>query len=1327
MLCGPITCPGKSIKIVCRLLQFHPDSGLKDAAIIVDGKPGEDGRLVVALPKDGPDGVGLRPGADIWGALDTGVDGVVGEAGEPGNTGTAGQDGGTIEICCGALARACVTTLSANGGKGGAGSSGIRGGHGGRGSNGAEILRGGLHGQGGVGAPGSPGGPGGAGSNGGRGGAINLALPKLASSSATSDQLLADQSLKPDEAISSANGHYTLKYQSDGRLVLYRNRDRKELWDTKKTYPGAAICIMQSDGNLVIYDTLPSPGTRQRYVWLSGTAGHPGSRLVVQDNGDVAICTPDDTRVWTTSTRQRDRLLPDESLRPDESIWSPNGQYALKYQSNGDLVLYRNRDAATLWHTNTDGKPGAACTMQSDGNLVIYDAAQKALWSSVTFNNPGSRLVVQDDGDAAIYRSNDTRIWGTNTRQRDRLLPDESLKPDESVSSLNGQYTFKYQSDGNLVLYRNRDRTALWDTKSAGKHGAVCTMQGDGNLVIYDQLASPRSALWSSGTYGNPGSRLAVGDDGDVVICQQDGKRIWATDTGPRVVVVDEMLTLSARGGDGGGAGKGGDGGRGGDGGTVEGWGKAYGRAGQGGPSGPGGKGGYGGKGGSIRIAWADPASAELKSGAIASHGRQGADGADGGDGANGTWDRTPLPSHGRPVPLPGHVPSKPRAQQRAVAASDKADSATRGALEVGRLGDGALRQQVSLGQLRMLVERLRFLFLRLGRADLTIDPEQQNPDLVELLAGIQWIQDLLGQHADGDKDHAGFASASDQSVAAALLQSANSLFDNLRFEKDYFGNTSTFAPLGTVAFFDGKKKQALKDLQKAEDDYRSYRTAMNGSAQRDAGLQLAVSVASRRRRDIETEAKDTLDDCKAALAKINQLRDLLAAKMKALADDAGDLKEQVRGKWGVSWQDLFGCLTQFSFQHWSNLPEKIESGPALMAAGQIGDLFQKGISNIVSDSGQSLSKDYVVKQVESLTSGMRSLRDLTLTRSKFIDQNNLYNDSYKLMMTRDQFKSLCSDFTNQLPAAQNIIDDLDEYVSLADRRNAAVLEYNQLWQRVYDLQAEAVKAEADYEHAQAGLAGKAQPSLPIFTSFATERYNRAKDLTLHIYYLASRAYILKSLKVRNLFSSMLSQLPATGQIDAATLTQGDLEDLYDQVIDELGKSGPDGPCKAHFVFRKSSHPEIFKALAANGVASFTVPKPTRKDARGPFSGLANVRLTKVRCWAGGLAPRKEHYFKLVHTGRETFVTSGGGEVVVNHDAVFLDYKYRPDTAIDPTAEEFDFKGYEELMPLTDGFALIGPFTTWTIVLDDADDRAKIESLRVEFDAMHQTSKPKTQ
>ena len=61
---------------------------------------------------------------------------------------------------------------------------------------------------------------------------------------------------------------------------------------------------------------------------------------------------------------------------------------------------------------------------------------------------------------------------------------------------------------------------------------------------------------------------------------------------------------------------------------------------------------------------------------------------------------------------------------------------------------------------------------------------------------------------------------------------------------------------------------------------------------------------------------------------------------------------------------------------------------------------------------------------------------------------------------------------------------------------------------------------------------------------------------------------------------------------------------------------------------------------------------------------------------------------------------------------------------IDPTPDRFKFQGEEEPMPLTGRFALIGPFTTWNILIDDEEDRTRAMSLRVEFDVVHQASKP---
>lgn len=113
-----------------------------------------------------------------------------------------------------------------------------------------------------------------------------------------------------------------------------------------------------------------------------------------------------------------DHLLPDESLGTDHSLSSVTGRYTLVYQSDGNLVLYRNRPGQewrAIWASNSAGRPAGTCIMQGDGNLVIYGPAGDYIWDTATDGNPGSRLVVQDDGNVVIYRSDGTPIWATNT------------------------------------------------------------------------------------------------------------------------------------------------------------------------------------------------------------------------------------------------------------------------------------------------------------------------------------------------------------------------------------------------------------------------------------------------------------------------------------------------------------------------------------------------------------------------------------------------------------------------------------------------------------------------------------------------------------------------------------------------------------------------------------------------------------------------------------------------------------------------------------------------------------------------------------------------
>jgi hypothetical protein len=100
---------------------------------------------------------------------------------------------------------------------------------------------------------------------------------------AQGDDMQPGEILHPDEPLSSGNGQYRFVYQSDGNLVLYRSSDGAALWASGTHGRPVGACIMQGDGNLVVYDATAAP------AWASGTSQDPGSRLVVQDDGNVVI------------------------------------------------------------------------------------------------------------------------------------------------------------------------------------------------------------------------------------------------------------------------------------------------------------------------------------------------------------------------------------------------------------------------------------------------------------------------------------------------------------------------------------------------------------------------------------------------------------------------------------------------------------------------------------------------------------------------------------------------------------------------------------------------------------------------------------------------------------------------------------------------------------------------------------------------------------------------------------------------------------------------------------------------------------------------------
>ena len=111
-----------------------------------------------------------------------------------------------------------------------------------------------------------------------------------------------------------------------------------------------------------------------------------------------------------------DRLNPGDTLNIGEYITSPNGQFKLITQGDGNLVLYDTNNKP-LWATGTNGKPVSFVIMQGDGNLVLYDSSWKPYWDSKTWGHPGAWLLLQNDGIIVINDKNGGQLWGTKPSQ----------------------------------------------------------------------------------------------------------------------------------------------------------------------------------------------------------------------------------------------------------------------------------------------------------------------------------------------------------------------------------------------------------------------------------------------------------------------------------------------------------------------------------------------------------------------------------------------------------------------------------------------------------------------------------------------------------------------------------------------------------------------------------------------------------------------------------------------------------------------------------------------------------------------------------------------
>lgn len=210
-------------------------------------------------------------------------------------------------------------------------------------------------------------------------------------------------------------------------------------------------------------------------------------------------------------------------------------------QGDGNFVVYRLADGHAMWSTNTSGSGASVAVMQTDGNFVLYTADNRVVWNTGTWQSgpQPNQFTVDDDGTAVIVTY--APVWSTGTSSAGNPAGPalefkfgDSFTRGQLYNAANG-YQWTFQTDGNLVLYRNG--APIWN---AGSNGAQYA-RFDGNLVAYKDTGysylspvtqPPAGMVYQDGslTLNADSSHFVIQADGNAVIYK--AFRIWGSTPG---------------------------------------------------------------------------------------------------------------------------------------------------------------------------------------------------------------------------------------------------------------------------------------------------------------------------------------------------------------------------------------------------------------------------------------------------------------------------------------------------------------------------------------------------------------------------------------------------------------------------------------------------------------------------------------------------------------------------------------------------------------------------------------------------------------------------
>ncbi|BCS02074.1 uncharacterized protein AKAW2_60338A [Aspergillus luchuensis] len=532
---------------------------------------------------------------------------------------------------------------------------------------------------------------------------------------------------------------------------------------------------------------------------------------------------------------------------------------------------------------------------------------------------------------------------------------------------------------------------------------------------------------------------------------------------------------------------------------------------------------------------------------------------------------------------------------------------------------------------------------------------------------------------------------------------------------KDTYGDQNLKVPRGSFAFYKEYADRFLNDLQEIENAYLGYLNNDTDAEEQAQAVAKRGSLCDTSKDQIQNSIVAVKYDLIAIDSKIAVAQeDMRIAKVR-LTEAIEEVEDAIASAFKFKFGDLLNGLSQIV-----SLKGDITSTVNIVNAGA--KWAYDNATKISKDTGVGINKSYLVSAVTQIEG---SIEDLHEGYTVLADGNAQFDDPgcEKLVLLETELNKLLADFGAALGVEDlhEVKEYFDQYIEKVQARNSAVMEYSADVQLLINY-LETIEGldtqKKDIVRDEYNVLGLGYPTL---TAFMRTLYTNSLTTVQLWLKKMQQAYAFVALDETNIIGHALEGFKFSQfTYDMLNHVRSDLDSYYAQRVESWGQSMQSLKGVTYPI--PNVKQDLQNLTSDNNTIQVVIkPDTINTNTKGLIfgEGRVDIRLMTIRCFIDGAKTDSGYLdLNLIHTGQEAIVDEVGTVHRFDHQPVVTNFRYVIETKDYTGPGTVD--GIIGTASTDDQYAMVGPFTTWQIVINSANnpglDLSEAKDPYLEFD-----------